>query len=149
MPEISAHVADISVCLYYDDAAVAIDPTLRVGVVRGESGHDIIPELYPQFGEAARHLAQAALLAKDQTDAARLDGIALKLMARPFRDEERKIVLASLGRFTEFYHAQPKEAARLIAVGESRADASLDPTTLAAWTMLANQLMNLDEVLTK
>jgi hypothetical protein len=103
----------------------------------------------PQFVEAARHLAQSALLAKDQTDADRLDGISLKLMARPFRDEERKIVLASLARFTEFYRAQPKEAARLIAVGESQADASLDPTTLAAWTMLANQLMNLDEVLTK
>ena len=28
-------------------------------------------------------------------------------------------------------------------------DPKLDPATLAAWTMLANQLMNLDEVLNK
>jgi hypothetical protein len=37
----------------------------------------------------------------------------------------------------------------LIKVGESKADASLDKPTLAAYTMMANQLMNLDEVLNK
>ena len=37
----------------------------------------------------------------------------------------------------------------LIAVGESTADASLDQPALAAYTMVANQLMNLDEVLNK
>ena len=35
------------------------------------------------------------------------------------------------------------------AVGESKADTAMDATTLAAWTMLANELMNLDEVLNK
>jgi hypothetical protein len=34
-------------------------------------------------------------------------------------------------------------------VGESDPDKSLDPKELAAWTMLANELMNLDEVLNK
>jgi hypothetical protein len=34
-------------------------------------------------------------------------------------------------------------------VGESQADPTLDGPTLAAWTMLANELMNLDEVLNK
>ena len=34
-------------------------------------------------------------------------------------------------------------------MGESKADPALDPATLAAWTMLANELMNLDEVLNK
>ena len=47
------------------------------------------------------------------------------------------------------YQANPNDARRLLAVGESRADATIDPSTLAAWTMLANQLMNLDEVLNK
>ncbi len=41
------------------------------------------------------------------------------------------------------------EARRLIAFGESRADAALDPVELAAYTMAVNQLMNLDEVLNK
>jgi hypothetical protein len=34
-------------------------------------------------------------------------------------------------------------------VGDSKADASLDVPTLAGWTMLANELLNLDEVLNK
>ena len=37
----------------------------------------------------------------------------------------------------------------LIAVGESKPDLTLDPPVLAAWTMLANELMNLDEFLNK
>ena len=35
------------------------------------------------------------------------------------------------------------------AKGEAKSDAALDPPTLAAWTMLTNELMNLDEVLNK
>ena len=40
-------------------------------------------------------------------------------------------------------------ARKLIAVGESRPDPTLEASTLAAWTMLANEMMNLDEVLNK
>ena len=39
--------------------------------------------------------------------------------------------------------------ARRRAVGESKPRPGLEPTQLAAWTMLANALMNLDEVLNK
>lgn len=103
----------------------------------------------PQFVEASRHLAQLALLPKDQSTDTRLDAIALRLMARPFRDEERKIVKTSLAEFELFYKTNPKEAAKLIAVGDSPANPTLDAPTLAAWTMLSNQLLNLDEVLNK
>ena len=34
-------------------------------------------------------------------------------------------------------------------MGESKPDESLDATQLAAWTMLVNELLNLDEVLNK
>jgi hypothetical protein len=37
----------------------------------------------------------------------------------------------------------------LIDVGDSSAGPSVAPAELAAWTMVANQLMNLDEVLNK
>lgn len=47
------------------------------------------------------------------------------------------------------YQAAPQDAEALITVGESKADASLDKPTLAAYTMVANELMNLDEVLNK
>jgi len=47
------------------------------------------------------------------------------------------------------YKAKPDDAKALIAVGESKADAGLDASELAAWTMVCNQVMNLDEVLNK
>ena len=47
------------------------------------------------------------------------------------------------------YKAHADEAKKIIAVGESKADPKLDAATLAAWTMLVNELMNLDEVLNK
>ena len=97
----------------------------------------------PQFVEAARHLAEVAL--KDGG----LDVIARRLLARPFRPEEARVVRASLDDLLAFYKGHPEDAKKLLAVGESKADAAMDATTLAAWTMLANELMNLDEVLNK
>ncbi len=60
-----------------------------------------------------------------------------------------KVVRDSLAELTANYKTRPEEAHKLITVGESRPDASLDAGTLAAWTMLVNELMNLDEVLNK
>ncbi len=97
----------------------------------------------PQFVEAARHLATAAL--KDGG----LDTMAKRLLARPFREEERAVVKTSLDGLLAHYRGHAAEAKKLLAVGESKADPTLDVPTLAAYTMLANELMNLDEVLNK
>jgi len=48
-----------------------------------------------------------------------------------------------------FYREQPAEAERLLAVGASPPPADTAAPQLAALTMVANQLMNLDEVLCK
>jgi hypothetical protein len=103
----------------------------------------------PQFVEAARHLAQSALKNGGATPEARIDFLARRLLSRPFRAEEAKAVRASLDELTDFYKGHAEDAKKLLAVGESKADATLDAGTLAAWTMLANELMNLDEVLNK
>jgi hypothetical protein len=47
------------------------------------------------------------------------------------------------------YTAKPEEAKKVIANGESKADSALNPVELAAWTMIANLLLNLDEAVTK
>ncbi len=101
-----------------------------------------------QFVEAARVLAEHTLKSGG-TDAARLDFLARRLLARPFRDPELPIVQGTLATLRENYKARPEDAKKLIAFGESKADPKLDTTELAAWTMLANQLLNLDEVLNK
>jgi hypothetical protein len=102
-----------------------------------------------QFIEAARYLAQTALKDGGATDESKIDFIARRLLSRPFRAEELKVVQESLGDLQTHYKTRPEEARKLITVGESRPDASLDAGTLAAWTMLVNELMNLDEVLNK
>jgi len=103
----------------------------------------------PQFIEAARHLAQKTLKEGGDKMESRIDFMARRLLARPLRPEEMKVVSASAGDLLAFYKANPKDAGKLIAVGESRPDPAVDVPTLAAWTMLANELMNLDEVLNK
>jgi hypothetical protein len=103
-----------------------------------------------QFVEAARHLAQSILKNPATTDDnARLNTLAKRLLARPFRTDEMPIVQNSLKDLREFYQSHPEDAKKLIAEGESKADPTVDPALLAAWTMLTNEILNLDEVLNK
>jgi hypothetical protein len=102
-----------------------------------------------QFVEAARHLAERVLKDGGATDEDRLDFIARRLLARPFRADEQPIVKQSLADLRAHYQSQADAAKELIAVGESKADPALDPAELATWTMLVNELLNLDEVLNK
>jgi hypothetical protein len=103
----------------------------------------------PQYVEAARHLAQLALLNGGAQETARLDFMAERLLARPLQANERKIVASDLRDVLAHYRQSPKDAEALIAVGDSKPDAALDKPTLAAYTIVASQLMNLDEALNK
>jgi hypothetical protein len=102
-----------------------------------------------QFIEAARALAERTLKEGGADDVAKMDYLAARLLSRPLADEERPIVAASLNDLMSYYRVKTDDAIKLLATGESKRDASLDAATHAAWTMLANQMMNLDEVLNK
>ena len=102
----------------------------------------------PQYVEAARQLAEKAIDSTDNVDY-RIDFLADRLLSRPLRPEELSIIRGSLQKFEQHYEASADDAAKLIAVGESKHDSKLPLPQLAAWTMVANQLMNLDEVLNK
>ena len=102
----------------------------------------------PQFVEAARNLAILALGASDSFDH-RLDFITQLLLSRSLENDEREIVKTTLRNVSGEYKAAPEKAAELIAVGESPTPDSLDPQALASWTILASQILNLDETLTK
>ncbi len=102
-----------------------------------------------QFVEAARVLAQKALLAAPSDMDAGLQFVAARILCRPFLPEELNVVRETLDQHLAAYRAAPEEAGKLIAYGESKPDAALDPTVLAAWTMAVNQVMNLDETLNK
>ncbi|MFZ5830987.1 MAG: DUF1553 domain-containing protein [Planctomycetota bacterium] len=103
----------------------------------------------PQCIEAARRLAAEALGQAGRKDEARLHFAALRLLSRPLSIQEQQVALGTLAELIAHYRNQPDEAKLLLAVGESARDESLNPVEHAAWTMLVNELMNLDEVLNK
>ena len=102
-----------------------------------------------QFIEASRHLAQRAMREAGNGFDRRLDYVTTRLLSRGFTGPERAIAKRTYDRFVDLYRADPDEARDLLDVGESAFDAALPVTESAAWTMLASQLMNLDEVLNK
>ena len=102
----------------------------------------------PQFVESARHLAELTLKSSPSPES-RLQFMASRLLARPLTAEEESVVKASFADLSLYYQGHPKDATQLITVGESKPDPSLDAPALASWTMLANELLNLDEVLNK
>jgi cytochrome c553 len=102
----------------------------------------------PQLVEAACQLAQGAIQASPQFEK-RTAHIAERLIARDLRPEEQEIVRQSVERLSAYYADHADDARALIDVGETQPDPSIAPAELAAWTMVTNQLMNLDEVLNK
>ena len=103
----------------------------------------------PQFVEAARQLASSALQAGGGDDGMTLDFVAQRLLSRSLSDQERQIVLDTKRDYLQHYQAHKEDAVNLVAVGESELTDELDVNTLATWTMVCNQMMNLDEALNK
>ncbi len=103
----------------------------------------------PQYVEAARALAQRAMKEGGEKPADRIAYLFRLCTARPPSDAESK----ELRTFYEEAHAEfqtdEADAAKLIAIGESPPDAAMEKRDLAAWTMVANLVLCLDEVVTK
>jgi hypothetical protein len=103
----------------------------------------------PQFIEAARRLATLALQESKGDGDSTLDIIARRLLARPLSEAESNLMQSSHLSLLTHYQATPEDAAALLAVGDTPAEKTIAPPVLAAWTMVCNQLMNLDEALNK
>jgi hypothetical protein len=127
-------------------------PTREFCIVRRERTNTPLQALVTlndeQFIEAARNLAQKAATEGGSSTAGRLQAISRRLLSRDLGPQETAIVGASLDKLEAFYRTHPDDAAKLLAVGDSK-PAALPPAELAAWTMVCNELMNLDEVLNK
>jgi len=102
-----------------------------------------------QYVEAARHLAQRVIRESGKSFDQRLDLLTAYVLSRPFDAGERQIARASFEDFRKHYREQTGAAVRLTGMGESKPDASLPVDEFAAWTMMANQMLNLDEALNK
>jgi hypothetical protein len=103
----------------------------------------------PQFFEAARSLAEKALVAGRGDFDRELDFIAVRLLARPLNGREREIAQRAFRDYQTYYGAHAEDARKAISVGESKPNPNLPAPDFAAMTMLASQMLNLDEVLHK
>ncbi|WP_298863712.1 DUF1553 domain-containing protein [uncultured Gimesia sp.] len=103
----------------------------------------------PQYLEAARALAQRMMKEGGKSPEDHIKFAYLLATAKPIAPKDLTLTLNTFKDMLSHYQADPKAAAKLIAVGESKPDATLNPQELAAWTMIANLIFNLDEVLSK
>lgn len=103
----------------------------------------------PQFIEAARGLAQRAIHEAGPQFESRISMIAERLLSRELTAEEQAIVRKTLEQLAAHYSVDATSAKELIEVGDSAPDPAIAPTELASWTMVVNEMMNLDEVLNK
>ncbi len=99
-----------------------------------------------QHLEAARALAES-LLALSGGDADRLAHAFRAVTARKPDAKEQTLLAQALDKQRAHFSTRAEEAARLIAVGESTPAHQAPPEEIAAWTLVANLLMNLDETL--
>lgn len=102
-----------------------------------------------QFFEAARNLAQRMMLEGGATPEQRITWAWRTVLSRPPAACELAIVQDTLRKHLAKFQANAESAKQTIRYGESKPDETLDAAELAAWTMIANLLLNLDETVTK
>jgi hypothetical protein len=101
------------------------------------------------YVEAARVLAQRMIREGGTTPEQRLTFAFETVLARPPTREELLIMTAALAKRLERYRKDPEAARALVMTGESRKPWSLDWAEVAAYTVSASTLLNLDEVVNK
>lgn len=102
-----------------------------------------------QHIEAARSLAQRILLEGGQDRDQQLRFAFLTILGREAEEREQAVIMRQWQLHLDRYRADVDSAAKLIAMGESKAAADIDVAELASATLVANMLLNLDETLTR
>ncbi|MEP6671044.1 MAG: PSD1 and planctomycete cytochrome C domain-containing protein [Chthoniobacter sp.] len=102
-----------------------------------------------QHFEAARALAGRILTEGGDATPARLAWAFRTVVGRRPTDHETIIVWGALEKHLARYQKDPEAAKAAVHNGESTPPANLSEPELAAWTLVANLLLNLDETVTK
>lgn len=101
------------------------------------------------YVEAARALAQRARVAHRDNEDAALEQAFRWVTCRASSGAEKALLKQQLGQLRVQQGADRAAALKLLTVGESKRDESLDPAEHAVWTSLCLMLLNLDETVTK
>jgi hypothetical protein len=100
-----------------------------------------------QFVEAARRLAERAIQEAGPTVDDRIRYAFRLTTGRLPTDREREVLHGMYVEYGTAYREHPDLAAKLVGVGESPRDERIEIAELAAWTMIAHTLLNLDETI--
>jgi hypothetical protein len=101
-----------------------------------------------QYFEAARNFAQKLLMAPGTTDSRITDAFRAVTSRRPSA-QEAEIIRNTLDQHLAAFKARPDAAMQAVRYGESRPDDRVNVVDLAAWTMITNLMLNLDEMVTR
>jgi len=100
------------------------------------------------YVEAARHLA-IACCSDSTSDSDRLTRLFRRVLSRSPQPEEASLFSGLLYRQRARFATEPQAAVRLLSVGTSERLDSGPAGEIAAWTVLAHTLLNLDEAVTR
>lgn len=102
-----------------------------------------------QHFEAARALGERLILEGGTTPAERITFAYRVVLSRPPQPAEIEIVQQAILSYLSRFEKAPEAAQRVVTVGESRPNPKLAATELAAYTLLANLILNLDETVNR
>ncbi|MFK7787948.1 MAG: DUF1553 domain-containing protein [Phycisphaeraceae bacterium] len=103
----------------------------------------------PQYVESARRLGERVMIEVKGDADEKITWLFEQTVMRPPTESEHAILLAGYKEQLAYYIEVPDEAKKLIATGTSKPNEKLDAVVLAAWTMTASTLLNLDEFINK
>lgn len=98
--------------------------------------------------EASRSLAGQMLRASNDAPE-RLRWLYRRVLSRPPTAPESAVLLRELDRARTHYRAHPDDALKFLTRGQTPPDARLDAAELAAHTVVASLVLNLDEAMTR
>jgi len=102
-----------------------------------------------QWIEAARALAQRVIHESGPDTHQRVNRMSEILLAHDPSAPMAAVLEGSLQEMKQHYAKDPRAAQSLVAIGEKKRDTSIPDAELAAWTMIASAMLNLDETLNK
>ena len=103
----------------------------------------------PTYVEASRKLAERILREGGDTTESRLAFAFRLATARAPSEREIQVLSDLYAKELASFQANEQSAAKLLAVGASPCASQWNAAELAAWTMVANAILNLDETITK
>ncbi len=100
------------------------------------------------YVEAARQLALTCLT-EHHSDEERFAAIARRILSRTLSTAELPALRGLLDRQRQHFAVDPPSAKRWLAVGTTTVSPSVNAMELAAWTVVAHTMLNLDEAVTR